>query len=65
MNNIIEALNLYKNKKFDQISIIQLNSSNKLILIDQNPLSNNKKIKLLWKKNKETYSLTYTIEKYN
>ena len=64
MNNIIEALNLYKNKKFDQISIIQLNSSNKLILINQNPLSNNKKIKLLWKKNKETYSLTYTIEKY-
>ena len=64
MNNLIEALFLFKEKHIDQISIIQLNSLNKLILINQNPLSYNEKNKLLWKKNKETYTLIYTIEQF-
>ena len=64
MNNLIEALFLFKEKHIDQISIIQLNSLNKLILINTNPLSYNKKNKLLLKKNKETYTLFYTIEQF-
>ena len=64
INNLIEALFLYENKHIDQISIIQLNSLNKLILINQNPLSYNEKNKLLWKKNKKTYTLVYTIEQF-
>ena len=64
LDNINRAIFLYNNKKFDQISIIQFGSSNKLSLIHQFFNRVPKKSKLLFKKRKDSYSFITTLNNF-
>ena len=62
LDNINIAIFLYNKKKFDQISIIQFGSSNKLSLIHHFFTRVPKKSKLIFKNRKDSYSFITTLD---
>ena len=62
LENINLSISLYENKKFDQISILELGSSNKLSLYYQLLKKSKRNNKLIFKKNKDSYYYMITLQ---